>query len=278
MLPDPSSPVSRWLHLAFELCDAADEIAMRHFRRDLHIDTKPDGSLVTQADHAIETLIRERITAEFPDHGFVGEEYGSAEGAAPQRWYIDPIDGTHNYVRGIPIFATLLAVEDGHELVLGVVSAPALRARWFAWRGGGAWALEWDSANGAGGWHPDQARRLRVSGVHRIEDAQLLYSSLSEISAAAPGFQPLLGRAWRDRGFGDFWGYVLVAEGAADAMIEVGMHSWDLAPMQVLLEEAGGRLTDLDGTRTIHSAGALASNGELHAALIDGLRESPRSA
>ncbi len=253
-----------WLALALAICDEADTLALAGFRRDLQVTAKPDRSLVTQVDTAIERRIRERIGEAHPDHGLVGEEGGESGAGATVRWYVDPIDGTHNYIRGVPLFGTLLAVERAGELQLGVISAPALRERWFAWRGGGAWAT------GSAGMAPGTTRRLHVSRVARLEEAHLLYSSPTDVRA--PGFQALLARAWRHRGFGDFWGYALVAEGAAEAMIETGLSAWDLAAPLVLIEEAGGRVTDFAGERTIHGPTALASNGRLHEALLAGLR------
>jgi histidinol-phosphatase len=259
--------MSGWLKLALELCDDADAIAMAHFRRDMKIETKPDRSFVTEADQAIEAAIRGRLEAAYSDHGLVGEEYGDDRGSARLRWYIDPIDATHNFMRGIPIFGTLLALEDAGEIILGVMSAPALASRWLAWRGGGAWAVDRLS----GGVHElAQARPLHVTGIKRMDDAQLLYSPPGEGDTAgwAPGLEQTLRTVWRSRGFGDFWSYALVAEGAAEGMVEEGVHSWDVAPAMVILEEAGGRLTDLDGNRTIHGRGVLASNGVLHDALL----------
>lgn len=254
-----------WLAFAQAACDDADEIALRHFRRDLEVMTKPDRSYVTAADQGIERLIRERIGHAFPDHGLVGEEYGTEAGGARIRWYIDPIDGTHNYIRGVPVFATLLALEVDGELQLGVVSAPALRGRWYARRGGGAWAV------GAAG--SEGPRAIRVSRVAGLEDAQLLYGSGLEIerSGLAPGFHDLLGRVWRERGFGDFWGYTLIAEGAAEGMVEVGLSTWDIAAPLVVVEEAGGRVTDITGRRTIDAEAFVASNGLLHEALLRGV-------
>jgi len=254
-----------WLDLALALCDEADAIALAHFRRDLQITTKPDRSFVTQADRAIERRIREGILAAYPDHGLIGEEEGEEAAGASVRWYIDPIDGTHNFMRGVPLFGTLLGVERDGEMQVGVISAPALRERWLAWRGGGAWAT------GGALLAPGERRRVQVSGVTALGDAQLVYSSPTDIEPWAPGFRGLLRRAWRDRGFGDFWGYALVAEGAAEAMIEVGMHAWDLAAPLVLIEEAGGLVTDFAGLRSIHEATMMASNGLLHDALLSGL-------
>jgi histidinol-phosphatase len=248
--------LSGWLEVATAACDEADEIARRHFRRDLQITTKPDRTFVTQADTAIEARIRERLADAFPDHGLVGEEYGTEAGDAAVRWYIDPIDGTHNYIRGVPLFGTLLAVERDGELQAAVISAPALDERWWAHRGGGAWARNRGEA----------PRRIAVSGVTVLADAQVLYGSGRDIvdSGKAPGFDGLLRDVWRERGFGDFWGYALVAEGAAEAMVEVGLSSWDAAAPTVLVEEAGGRATDLQGRRRIDSGTFLTTNGHLH--------------
>ena len=228
--------------------------------RDLTIERKPDRTFVTQADTAIERLIRERIADAFPDHGLVGEEYGVEAGDASVRWYIDPIDGTHNFIRGVPLFGTLLAVERDGELQASVMSAPALDERWWAHRGGGAWARN----------RGVEPRRIRVSEIDGLDDSHLLYGSGRDIieSGLAPGFEDLLRDSWRDRGFGDFWGYALVAEGAAEAMIEVELKTWDAAAPTVLVEEAGGRVTDYSGTRDIAAGTIVASNGRLHETVL----------
>ena len=263
----PADQVAEWLAFAQALCDEADGIALQHFRRELDLQTKPDRTFVTVADQRIEQQIRERIKERYPDHGLVGEEYGEEAGQGSARWYIDPIDGTHNFIRGIPLFGTLLGLEVDGELQVGVMSAPALRERWYAARGTGAWA-------GAVG--SSAPRRIGVSRIAAIGDTQLLYGSSTEIedSGRAPGFRPLLRDVWRERGFGDFWGYALVAEGAAEAMVEIGVSTWDLAAPTVLIEEAGGRLTDLAGTRRIDGGEMLASNGTLHEELLRRLRGS----
>src|SRR3954470_8534602 len=190
----PAEQLREWLAFALDACDAADAIAMTHFRRDLVLERKPDRTFVTVADQGIEREIRGRIQARYPDHGLVGEEYGTVSGDARTRWIIDPIDGTHNYIRGIPLFGTLLGLEHEGELQVGVVSAPAIRERWYAWRGGGAWNRGVDGE-----------RRIHVSRVSTLEDAQLVYGSRRDAVASGvmPGFDALIDACWRERGFGD---------------------------------------------------------------------------
>ena len=255
----PEADLRAWLDFAQEACDAADALALAHFRRDIAVSRKPDRTFVTVADQGIEREIRGRIAAAFSAHGVVGEEYGEEAGEARIRWYIDPIDGTHNFIRGVPLFGTLLAVEVDGELQVGVISAPALHQRWYAARGLGAWN------RGA-----DGERQVHVSQIADIADAQLVYGSRRENvgSGLMPGFDATMAASWRDRGFGDFWGYTLVAEGAAEAMIETGMHTWDVAAPLVLIEEAGGRVTDVTGARRIDSPSFVASNGHLHDELL----------
>lgn len=247
----------RWLEVALAACDETDPIARHHFRRDLRIDAKPDRTFVTQADIEVEQRIRERLTRAFPDHGIIGEEFGTEAAGASVRWYVDPIDGTHNFIRGVPIFATLVAVERDGELQAAVISAPALDERWWAHRGGGAWARNRGET---------RARRIGVSAITRLDDAHVLYGGARDLAASgrAPGFAGLLGAAWRDRGFGDFWGYTLIAEGAAEAMVDVGLNAYDAAAPLLLVEEAGGRATDFEGRRALDSGTFLASNGHLH--------------
>jgi histidinol-phosphatase len=265
-LPDPSSELGAAVEVALVACDEADALAMASFRRTISVTTKPDASFVTAADTAVERAIRSRISGRFPEHGLVGEEYGELASASGRRWFIDPIDGTHNYMRGVPLFATLLALEVEGSLVVGVVSAPALHRRWFAWRGGGAWAAE----TGATGWQPASAVPIGVSRVDSLAEASLVFSSVPSLqeSGLAPGFIDLLGSVWRDRGLGDFYGYMLVAEGAAEAMAEAELKAWDLAGPRAVLEEAGGRVTDLLGGPDMPERGVLASNGRLHEVLL----------
>jgi histidinol-phosphatase len=247
--------LARWRDTALSICDEADRMALAGFRRDVEVSTKPDRTLVTEVDRAIERMVRSRLKAAFPGCGIVGEEEGTEAAGASLCWYVDPIDATHNFVRGIPIFATLLAVALDGELQLGAVSAPALRERWVAWRGGGAWR---------------GSERITVSKVASIEESQLLYGSrrADVRSGLMPGFDALMDAAWRTRGFGDFWGYMLVAEGAAEAMVETGAHPWDWAAPLVIVEEAGGRFTTAAGERAIDGPSAVATNGVIHDELL----------
>lgn len=241
------------LALALELADAADEITLGRFRAvDLRVDTKPDLTPVSEADEAVERTIRERLGRERPDEVVFGEEEGGSDaddGAA--RWILDPIDGTKSYVRGIPVYGTLLALEREGEIVVGVVSAPALGRRWWAARGLGAFA------NG---------RPTRVSQVARIEDAVISTTSPKSLFVRDHGatFEALSRRAWAPRGFPDFWQHMLVAEGSVDAAYEAVVALWDVAAVQVIVEEAGGRFTDLTGARTPRGGTCVTSNGLLH--------------
>lgn len=261
--------LAEWLAFALDVCDQTDPIALHAFHTKLTIDRKADGSFVTDADREVETIIRGRIADRYPGHGLIGEEYGEADaGAGGERWYIDPIDGTHNFLRGVPLFATLLAVERDGEVQAGVMSAPAIGQRWYATRGGGAWVV-------GGPANPARPRGLQVSAVEDIERASILFRSIQDMNASrvAAGFHRLVGATWQDRGFGDFWGYTLVADGSADATMEQDLHPWDLAAPSIVIEEAGGRITDFDGRRSFERGESLATNGLLHEAILDVLRE-----
>jgi histidinol-phosphatase len=233
-------------------------VTLRRFRaHDLKVETKPDLTPVSEADHAAEELIRNRLAAARPADAILGEEFGTA-GDSNRRWIIDPIDGTKNYVRGIPVWATLLALEEDGDMRVGVVSAPALGHTWWAARGEGAFG---------------DGDRIGVSGVRAIEDAQLCYSDFKwwEQYGLGPQFEALALACWRTRGFGDFWSHILVAEGAADIAAEPVVALWDLAPLLVIVEEAGGRFTDLEGNRTADGGNAVATNGHLHDAVLQAL-------
>ncbi len=257
----PDTPAAL-LGFAHRLADEADAVAMGHFRGELTITAKHDRTLVTQADTGVEALLRDRIAAAYPAHGVLGEELGSEAGDGETRWIIDPIDGTHNFVRGIPVWATLIAVERAGSLVASVVSAPALGQRWSASAAGGA------TTRTAGG-----ERSIHVSPISDLASAQVVFSTLRSVDAAGwgDGLRRLVAAAWRDRGFGDFWGYMLVAQGSADVMVEAGPTLWDLAAPALVVREAGGRLTDFGGIPSYAGPEAVASNGALHAAVLAAL-------
>jgi histidinol-phosphatase len=237
------------LSLALALADEADAISLGRFgASDLLVETKPDLTPVTEADRAVEAAIREALARERPRDGILGEEHG-VSGGDTRRWIVDPIDGTRNYSRGIPVWATLIALEQDGELCLGVVSAPALGRRWWAERGAGAFA------NGV---------PIGVSRVATVEDAVLCFALEQELPAIAH-------RCWHPRAYGDFWAHMLVAEGAADGAIDaVGVKVWDLAAIRPIVVEAGGTFTDRDGVARIDGGSAVSSNGLLHAALLEG--------
>jgi len=240
--------------------DRADEIALRFFQKPgLRVEEKADLSPVTEADQAIEATVRALARERHPDLGVLGEEQGTAAGmrGGDARLIIDPIDGTRNFVRGIPVFATLLAIEVGDEVVAGVVSAPALHARWHASRGAGAFRGE---------------RRLHVSGVRALEHALLFHGNLGAGEAGPPaGIGRLIGRVERTRGFGDFYQHMLVAEGAGEIAVDPVMQPWDIAALQVIVEEAGGRATTLAGERSISGGSLVTSNGPMHQAILNTL-------
>ena len=239
------------LQLALELADAADEITLQHFQSaTLSVRTKTDLSPVSEADEAVERMIRDRLSIDRPHDGILGEEYGTS-GAAERRWIIDPIDGTKNYVRGIPVYATLIGLAEGDRIVAGVVSAPAMSRRWWAARGEGAFV---------------NARRIQVSAIDRLSDAHLGYDSVPEFDKHrnTEGFLELARRCTRSRGFGDFWIHMLVAEGAIEIAVEPAVAAWDMAAVQVIVEEAGGRFTDLAGKARFDGGSALSTNGALH--------------
>ena len=247
------------LAFALQLADIADAITVERFQADdLVVETKPDLTPVTEADHAVERALRKRIGEERPGHGVVGEELGADEQGSA-RWILDPIDGTKNYLRGIPVWATLIALEREGRVEVGVVSAPALHRRWWAARGEGAFV----------DGHP-----IHVSRIAELSDAVLSHASFTSWEEHGLGeqFLTLARSCWRTRAFGDFWGYMLVAEGVVDLAIEPEVALWDLAALQVIVEEAGGRLTDLRGTSTPAGGSAVTTNGLLHEQVLTTLR------
>jgi len=257
--------------LALRLADAADRISLDRFgSSDLRIESKPDLTPVSDADLAVERAIRALLEIERPTDAVIGEEYGASAvsgSSQARRWVVDPIDGTKNYVRGVPVWATLIALFDGDEIVLGVVSAPAMSRRWWAGNGTGAY-----SSFQSG--HP---KRIAVSGVTDLGDASLSYSDLAEWESIGKldRFLDLTRRCWRTRAYGDFYSYMLVAEGAADVATEPELNLWDVAALVPIVREAGGRFTGVDGQAAgPATTSALVTNGHLHdevlAALITG--------
>ena len=243
---------TEWLTLLEEIADRADAIARQYFRAPgLAVDEKTDTSPVTIADRSIEEAARDLVARRHPHLGIFGEEYGNVSGEKAIRLIIDPIDGTRNFVRGIPIFATLLAIEDGGEVIAGLVSAPALGLRWHAMRGRGAFC---------------GSRRLHVSDIGLLSQAEVFHGDLSGAAEVAPppGTLALFASAHRTRGFGDFYQHLLVAEGAGELAIDPAVKPWDIAALQVIIEEAGGRATTLEGGRSIYGGSLVTSNGLVH--------------
>ncbi|WP_336658640.1 inositol monophosphatase family protein [Leucobacter sp. USHLN153] len=253
-------PASADLELAWELADLADSISLPRFRAaDLAIDTKPDRTFVTDADTAVERAIRQHIAQERPDDGFFGEESGRDE-RGDRRWIIDPIDGTSNFLRGVPNWATLIALEVAGEPAVGVVSAPAFGARWWAELGSGAWGQQ----------QGESPRRLRVSGIDNLAHASLSFQSIEQWDLAGY-LQPLIAlsrEVWRDRAYGDMWSYMLLAEGLVDIVAEFDVKPYDLAALVPIVREAGGRFTDIAGAESAWNGSSLATNGALHDAVI----------
>ena len=239
------------LQLALELADISDQITLRSFRGSFSVRTKADRTPVSEVDEAVERAIRERLSRERPEDAIIGEEFGQA-GDSARRWIIDPIDATKNYIRGIPVFATLIAL----DRQVGVVSAPALHRRWWAARGEGAFC---------------DSEPIRVSSVARFEDAQIGYDSVAEFEDPSR-FLALQQRCGRARGFGDFWIHMMVAEGATEIAVEPRVAWWDMAAIQVIVEEAGGRFTNLRGEPRADGGSALSTNGKLHDAVLEAMR------
>ncbi len=267
MTQSPERPsTAELLAFALELADAADAVTMRHYRGGGEAWRKHDGSLVTLADTETESMLRARIAARFPADRILGEEEGltlpampmdpSSSEASPSQWVLDPVDGTHNFARGIPVWATLIACERDGRVEVGVVSAPAMGMRWWAARGLGAHRRE--ALTGV-------EERIHVSDRANLEDAQVLYGSYTLTLGSWGGrAEELLRGSWRQRGFGDFWQHCLVAEGAAEVALEGEIKPWDIAAVQVIVEEAGGRLTDIEGSSRLDAGHSITTNSALH--------------
>jgi len=255
------------LRLAHVLADDADSITTDRFKAlDLHVMSKPDLTPVTDADQAVEEGIRRTLSRTRSRDAVLGEEQGST-GHSQRQWIIDPIDGTKNFVRGVPVWATLIALAVDGEVVLSVVSAPALQRRWWASAGGGAYT----------GRSLLKATRMQTSDVRRLDDASFAYSSLSgwEDRGRLDDVLSLMRRCWRTRAYGDFWGYMLLAEGAVDLVAEPELEVYDMAALDVIVREAGGRFTSLDGEDGPWGGNAVATNTHLHEAALDFLGTLP---
>jgi histidinol-phosphatase len=255
------------LALAMRLADAADSITLARYQSiDLVVTTKPDNTPVTDADKAAEEAIRALLKNHRPEDGIVGEEFGNDAGGAQRYWVIDPIDGTKNFLRGVPTWATLIGLiekqSDGSEVVVvGVVSAPALFRRWHASEGNGAFV----SVN------KGTPERLQVSQVSEIKDASISYSDFIGWGERLAPFQDLMAAAWRTRGIGDFWSHMLVAEGAVDVAAEPSLAVWDMAALDIIVREAGGRFTSVAGVDGSLGGSGLSTNSVIHQKIVDTL-------
>jgi histidinol-phosphatase len=249
------------LRLAHVLADAVERVTLARFRaQDLAVEAKPDLTLVSDADRDAEELLRSQLARTRPRDAVHGEEFAPT-GHGPRRWVVDPIDGTHNFVRGVPVWGTLIALVVDEDPVLGLVAAPALGRRWWAAKGSGAWA----------GRSLTSASRINVSGVSRLEDASLSVSSMTSWDAVgrSEAMLDLARSCWRERGFGDFWSYMLLAEGAVDIAAEPELALYDMAALAPIVTEAGGRFTSLSGVDGPFGGNALATNGLLHDRVLD---------
>lgn len=262
--PRPNHSYADDLTLALNIANAADAVTMDRFGAgDLEVHSKPDLTPVSDADTATERKVRELISTHRPDDAILGEEFGGNAAKVGRQWVVDPIDGTKNFVRGVPVWATLIALLVDGVPVVGVVSAPGLSRRWWAAEGMGAWRT----------FGADEARRMQVSKVADIADASISLSSLEGWRDAGlrDHLLELTDSAWRLRGFGDFWSYCMVAEGTVDVAAEPEVNLWDLAALDIIVREAGGTFTALDGTPGPHAGSAVGSNGLLHGTVLDGL-------
>jgi histidinol-phosphatase len=230
---------------------AASQLALRYFDGSFTVERKADESPVTIADREAETLLRKTLSAAFPGDGFLGEEHGAEPSTTGYRWIIDPIDGTRNFIRGIPIWGTLVGLEYQGELIAGVIEAPGIGHRWRALRGDGAFHNE---------------RPIRVSDVADLSKSTIFYTSLPWFQKAdrVDAFLEFTKRSETQRGFGDFYGFALVAQGSGELMLEYGVHAWDVAAIKPIIEEAGGRFSAWDGAQDIERPDVIVSNGRLH--------------
>lgn len=262
--PDTHGPYADDLRLALTIADEVDVLTARNVdSAELTVELKSDDTPVTAIDRAAEDLVRDRLASARPADAVYGEEHGTT-GSGPRQWVIDPIDGTKNYIRGVPVWATLIALVDDGVPVVGVVSAPALARRWFAAHGSGAWR----------GTSIADATAISVSSVTELDEASLSYSSLSgwEERGLLPAFLDLTRRVWRTRAYGDFWSYMMVAEGTVDAAAEPELAVYDMAALIPIVLEAGGRFTSVSGADPLLEGSAVATNAHLHDAVLAQLR------
>lgn len=275
-----SDPLLDDLALAHALADLADAISLdRYQAQDLVVTTKPDNTPVTDADRTVETAIREALATHRATDGLVGEEFGSDKGASGRYWVIDPIDGTKNFMRGVPTWATLIALvevgSDGvEEVVVGIASAPALARRWSAAKGNGATVRFTSGRTDESADEVDTSldeKKISVSKVTCLSDASISYSDFVGWGDRLAPFQKMLQQAWRTRGIGDFWSHMLVAEGAVDIAIEPSLALWDMAALDIIVREAGGVFTDTAGHNGPFGGSGVSTNGLLHNAVINGL-------
>ncbi|MCX8251738.1 MAG: inositol monophosphatase family protein [Dehalococcoidia bacterium] len=260
------------LEFAVGAARAAGELALGYYQStDLVVDRKSDASPVTRADREAEQLIRASLSESFPDDAILGEEFGEQSGSTGYRWYLDPVDGTESFIRGVPLWGTTIGLELGGQPVAGVVALPALNEIVWAGNGLGAWWANRVSPLQEGETLPDEVRPARVSDVSNIADAFMTSTSVKtfdEVGTFA-GYDRLRKVVSEDRGWGDCYGYLLVATGRIDIHIDPEMNIWDVAPMPTIIEEAGGRATDLDGKRGIDLENLIATNGQLHDRVLE---------
>jgi histidinol-phosphatase len=245
------------LEAAVRAARAAGEVILPYFRTALQVETKADQSPVTVVDRAAEQMIVETLQSQFPDYGFLGEEFGEQVGTADARWIIDPIDGTQNFIRGIPYFATLLALEEAGKITHGVIYAPAEQVLFYAATGFGAFT--------------NDHQPLAVSSIDNLSQAMLVHGGLDILRQGGywDGFIKLIDATARQRGFGDYFAHTFVFRGQAEVMVEADVKPWDLAPLKIIAEEAGGRFTDFTGQPTIYGGNAIVSNRHVHAAVLN---------
>lgn len=249
------------LELALEMAKAADIVAMSRYRAlDLIVETKPDFTPVTEADRTIETNIRKTLSQLRPDDGIVGEEFPNTNETAKRVWVIDPIDATKNYVRGVPVWGTLISLVIDDEPVIGVVSAPAMGRLWWSSPEDGAFTRDVDGTT----------RAIHVSGVKSLSDASLSYSDKVGWGVFKDNvFENLTTAVWRTRGYGDFWSHLLVAEGAVDIAIEPELQTYDLAAFVAIVQGAGGKVTGSKGQSAYCAGQAISTNSILHTEVLD---------